>query len=144
MPARPSRGGVPTAAPPWDPYDRDCPSRGMLDDIANRWAVLVIGALGDGPLRYSALAERVDGVSQKMLTQTLRTLERDGLVARVAYAEAPPRVEYRLTELGHGLLRQVIGLQDWLIGTATDVAEARDRYDAGRGRTADSPASSCP
>ena len=79
---------------PFDPYARDCPTRALLDRIGDRWTVLVVGSLADGPLRFSQLARRVDGVSQKMLTQTLRALEADGLVTRTQYPEIPPRVEY--------------------------------------------------
>ncbi|WP_449373205.1 winged helix-turn-helix transcriptional regulator [Arthrobacter psychrolactophilus] len=70
--------------PEWNPYDRNCPSRQVLDRVGDRWSVLVVGALTQGPLRFSELAKTVDGVSQKMLTQTLRGLERDGLVARAS------------------------------------------------------------
>src|SRR6187551_1762525 len=88
---------------PWDPYRLDCPSRRLLDRIGDRWTVLIMGALDAGPQRFSALAGRVGGISQKMLTQTLRSLERDGFVTRTAYAEIPPRVEYALTALGRSL-----------------------------------------
>lgn len=82
----------------YSPYAADCPSRQLLDRIGDRWSVLTIGALADGPARYSAVAARVQGVSQKMLTQTLRALERDGMVTRTVFPEIPPHVEYELTE----------------------------------------------
>ncbi len=119
---------------PADPYRRHCPSRQLLDRIGDRWTVLVIGALTGGPLRFSALAARVEGVSQKMLTQTLRALERDGLVTRTVYAQIPPRVEYELTEAGHTLQEPLRALEDWAVTHMPDVLAARDRYDAARSR----------
>lgn len=85
---------------PADPYKRGCPSRQLLDRTGDRWTVLVVGALTDGPLRFAQPAARIDGVSQKMLTQALRALERDGLVTRTIYPQLTPRVEYELTEAG--------------------------------------------
>lgn len=82
-----------------DPYAADCPSRQFVD----RWTVLVIGVLSEGPARYRDLAGRVAGISPKMLAQTLRALERDGLLVRQAYAEVPPRVVYQLAEVLPGL-----------------------------------------
>lgn len=99
--------------PVWDPYDRSCPTRQLLDRIGDRWTVLVVGALGDGPLRFSRVMERVDGISQKMLTQTLRAMERDGLVTRTVYPEIPPRVEYELTEAGRTLRSPLRALEEW-------------------------------
>lgn len=97
----------------FDPYARGCPSRQLLDRIGDRWTVLVIGTLEDGPQRFSQLSRRVDGISQKMLTQTLRALEADGLVLRTAYPEIPPRVEYELTALGRSLLEPLHALVTW-------------------------------
>src|SRR3954454_19504707 len=85
---------------PGDPYQAGCPTRRILDRIGDRWTVLVIGVLGDGEARFSEVRRRVDGISQKMLTQTLRGLERDGLVRRTVRAEVPVRVDYALTEAG--------------------------------------------
>ncbi|MGH3168616.1 MAG: winged helix-turn-helix transcriptional regulator [Trebonia sp.] len=85
------------------PYRADCPTRQILDRIGDRWTVLIVGVLWDGPARFSELRRRVEGVSQKMLTQTLRGLERDGLVRRTVYPEVPVRVEYALTEAGRTL-----------------------------------------
>jgi len=96
-----------------DPYDRNCPSRTILDRIGDRWTVLVVGSLTAGPMRFSELSRRIDGVSQKMLTQTLRGLERDGLVTRTVYPEVPPRVEYSLTPLGRELIPVLEGLHAW-------------------------------
>lgn len=119
---------------PADPYQQHCPSRQLLDRIGDRWTVLVIGALTGGPLRFSALAARVEGVSQKMLTQTLRALERDGLVTRTVYAQIPPRVEYELTEAGHTLQEPLRALEEWAVTHMPDVLAARGRYDAARSR----------
>lgn len=83
-----------------DPFNPACPSRRLLDRIGDRWTVLIVVALDPGPQRFGALASRVGGISQKMLTQTLRSLERDGFVTRTAYPEIPPRVEYALTPSG--------------------------------------------
>ncbi len=118
------------AAIPFDPYQRDCPSRTVLDRLADRWTVLVVGALDAGPLRFSQLAQRVDGVSQKMLTQTLRGLERDGLVTRTVHAEVPPRVEYELTGAGRAALEPLRALERWTLDHASEVLAAREAYDA--------------
>jgi DNA-binding HxlR family transcriptional regulator len=113
-----------------DVYDKDCPSRQVLDRIGDRWSVLIVLTLADGVKRYSELALRIGGVSQKMLTQTLRGLERDGLVTRTPYATVPPRVDYALTGLGRSLLDLVSGLETWATGHLDDVLAARSRYDA--------------
>ncbi|ASW89809.1 winged helix-turn-helix transcriptional regulator [Mycobacterium marseillense] len=87
--------------------------REVLDRIGDKWSLLVIGTLRDGPMRFGALEAAVDGISQRMLTLTLKHLVEDGLVDRTAYAEVPPRVEYELTELGRTLLPLVISLAQW-------------------------------
>ncbi|WP_449385920.1 winged helix-turn-helix transcriptional regulator [Cellulomonas soli] len=114
----------------FDPYVRDCPTRQLLDRIGDRWTVLVVGTLADGPLRFSEVARRVDGVSQKMLTQTLRALERDGLVTRTHYPEIPPRVEYELTEAGRTLQEPLRALELWAERHMAGVLSAREEYDA--------------
>jgi DNA-binding HxlR family transcriptional regulator len=111
-------------------YARNCPSREVLDRIGDTWSVLVVVALADGSLRYSELAARIDGVSPKMLTQTLRGLERDGLLTRTVHAVVPPRVDYALTDLGRSLLGLVRGLEDWAETHIGDVVEARGAYDS--------------
>jgi DNA-binding HxlR family transcriptional regulator len=113
--------------PAWNPYDRNCPTRELLDRIGDRWTVLVIGSLHDGPRRFSEIAKAVDGVSQKMLTQTLRALERDGLLTRTIYPEIPPRVEYALTDLGHSLDEPLKGLERWVTTHMNAVLKARSR-----------------
>ena len=119
-----------TTAPAWDPYQRDCPSRQVLDRIGDRWSVLIIMALADGPMRYTELSRRLDGVSQKMLTQTLRGLERDGMVSRTVHPVIPPRVDYALTDLGRTLRRPISALETWAIDHMDVVLAARERYDA--------------
>jgi DNA-binding HxlR family transcriptional regulator len=117
---------------PPDPYTAGCPSRAVLDRIGDRWTVLIVGSLADGPLRFSELARRIDGVSQKMLTQTLRGLERDGMVTRTVYAEVPPRVEYELTRIGRTLIAPLATLDTWAREHMADIEASRDRYDAAR------------
>jgi DNA-binding HxlR family transcriptional regulator len=87
--------------------------REVLDRIGDKWSMLVVGTLRSGPLRFGELAESVVGISQRMLTLTLKHLVEDGLIARTAYAEVPPRVEYELTELGWTLLPRVMALAEW-------------------------------
>lgn len=115
----------------FDPYTRSCPSRDLLDRIGDKWSVLILGELADErPHRFAALRDRIDGVSEKMLTQTLRHLEQDGLVAREVFAEVPPRVEYRLTALGVTLRVPLAALREWSVAHVADVEEARSRYAA--------------
>ena len=117
----------------WNPYDRNCPSRRLLDRIGDRWTVLVVGALDAGPRRFSQIQADVDGVSQKMLTQTLRGLERDGLVQRTVYAQVPPRVEYELTAMGRTLIGPAVALAEWAVDHNPGIEEHQDSYDTGRG-----------
>ncbi|WP_433233149.1 winged helix-turn-helix transcriptional regulator [Micromonospora sp. CA-248260] len=113
-----------------DPFQRNCGSRQVIDRIGDRWSVLVVLTLADGDRRYGELAEHIDGISQKMLTQTLRGLERDGLVTRTVHASVPPRVDYALTDLGRSLLDLVSGLETWATTHLAEVQAARVRYDA--------------
>jgi DNA-binding HxlR family transcriptional regulator len=116
---------------PFDAFNAHCPSRRLLDTIGDKWASLVIVALGlYGPLRYSELSRRIDGVSQKMLTQTLRNLERDGLLTRTVTPSVPVRTDYELTLLGHSLLETLRHLKTWAEQHMPDVDAARERYDA--------------
>ena len=108
-----------------------CPVRDILDRIGDKWSLLSILHLGStDSLRFNELRKRITGISQRMLTVTLRGLEADGLVARTVYAEVPPRVEYQLTELGQGLLGAVIQLGNWAAAHAPAIAEARKRMAA--------------
>jgi DNA-binding HxlR family transcriptional regulator len=112
-----------------DPYQAGCATRRVLDRIGDRWTVLVIGVLGDGDARFSQLLRRVQGVSQKMLTQTVRGLERDGLVRRTVYPEVPVRVEYALTDAGRTLLEPLRALQQWSIEHLQDISTSQEAYD---------------
>jgi DNA-binding HxlR family transcriptional regulator len=115
---------------PFDAFDAHCPSRRLLDTIGNKWASLVIVALGvDGSSRYTELSHRIAGVSQKMLTQTLRDLERDGLVTRTVTPSVPVRTDYDLTPLGGSLLETLRHLKEWAEQHMPDVDEARATYD---------------
>ncbi|HEV3361944.1 MAG TPA: helix-turn-helix domain-containing protein [Pseudonocardiaceae bacterium] len=111
------------------PYRADCPTRQILDRIGDRWTVLIVGALWDGNVRFSELRRRVEGISQKMLTQTLRGLERDGLVRRTVYPEVPVRVEYTLTEAGRTLREPLRALEEWSIAHLGDVSGSQEAYD---------------
>ncbi|WP_264775466.1 winged helix-turn-helix transcriptional regulator [Deinococcus aetherius] len=116
-----------------DVLSRHCPSQGVLEMVTGKWSVLVLYALRAGTLRYSELEQAVDGISQKMLTQTLRDLERNGLVARTAYPVVPPRTEYRLTDLGASLEGIVTDLGRWAQNNMGAVLVARQDYDGRRG-----------
>ena len=122
---------TPTAAAerPGNPYQAGCATRRILDRIGDRWTVLVVGVLGDGDARFSELLRRVEGVSQKMLTQTLRGLERDGLVRRTVRAEVPVRVDYALTDAGRTLLEPLRALQEWSIEHLGDISASQQSYD---------------
>jgi DNA-binding HxlR family transcriptional regulator len=96
---------------PWNVFDQNCPTRQVLDCIADKWTVLIIRRLAEGTLRFAQLRRSVDGISQKVLTSTLRELERDGIVSRRIYASVPPKVEYSLTDLGQSLCGLVEGLR---------------------------------
>jgi len=113
-----------------DPYARDCPTRQLLDRIGDQWTVLIVGSLVDGPLRFTEIGKRVDGISQKVLTQTLRSLVRDGILTRTAYAVIPPRVDYELTALGRNLSEPLDMLDRWARRHMFAVQDARAAYDA--------------
>ncbi len=127
----------------YDAFLTGCPSRQLLARISDKWVALVLAALGsDGPsprsdhvgvprsMRYSELSRRLAGVSQKMLTQTLRELERDGLINRTVTPTVPLRVDYELTELGASLQKIAQALKDWAESNMDAIDEARQRYDA--------------
>ena len=111
-------------------FDPDCPTRVVLDRIGDKWTVLVIGALIDGPLRFTALRQRVGGVAPKVLTQTLRAMERDGLLTRTVFAQVPPRVDYALTDLGVSLGGPIAVLTDWAEAHVGRIVAARDDFEA--------------
>ncbi|MFI6585544.1 winged helix-turn-helix transcriptional regulator [Embleya sp. NPDC050493] len=104
--------------------------RDVLARVGDKWTVLVITALADGPLRFTALHERIAGVSQRMLGRTLRSLTRDGLITRTAYAEVPPRVEYELTPLGRSLGDAVAHMVGWVQEHQSAIARNREAFDA--------------
>lgn len=115
----------------YDAFLAECPSRQLLDRISDKWVALVLAALGsDGPMRYSELARRLAGVSQKMLTQTLRSLERDGLLTRTVTPTVPVTVTYELTDLGLSLQQLMHGLKDWAESHMGEVLDHRSAYDA--------------
>jgi DNA-binding HxlR family transcriptional regulator len=113
-----------------DVYAADCPSRKILDRVGDKWSTLLIVLLDDGSKRFSELRRSIHGISHKMLTQTLRNLERDGLVNRTVYAQVPPRVEYALTPMGKTLYAPVTSLLRWSEEHVNQVAAAQAQYDA--------------
>ncbi|MDH2414531.1 helix-turn-helix domain-containing protein [Nocardioides sp. CER19] len=118
-------------APGFNAFEASCPSRRLLDTIGDKWVSLVVVALGlRGPLRYSQLSAQIAGVSQKMLTQTLRGMERDGLLTRTVTPSVPVRVDYELTPLGLSLLDVLQHLKDWAEEHMGEVDAARASYDA--------------
>ena len=120
------------AAMAYNAFLAECPTRQLLDALTDKWVTLVIAALADAgrPLRFSELARTIAGVSQKMLTQTLRQLERDGFVARTVTLAVPVRVDYELTPLGRDLLPVVRAVKDWAETHFDAVHTAREGYDA--------------
>jgi DNA-binding HxlR family transcriptional regulator len=113
-----------------DPDDPECEVRTILDRIADKWSLLVICVLADGTLRFGELRREIDGISQRMLTLTLRQLEREGLVTRTVFPVVPPRVDYELTELGATLLDTIQALVAWAGKHGNEIKEARATYDA--------------
>ena len=111
----------------------DCPSRLLLDQIADKWSVLILAALCDGPLRFNAIKRRLEGITQKALTQSLRRLERNGIVARRVIAASPVAVEYRVTPLGRTLKQPFQALHAWTVDHLPDVEEARQAFDGRAG-----------
>jgi len=114
----------------FDVYRETCPTREVLGLIADKWTSLVIGLLEDRPKRFSELQRGIGGISQKMLTQTLRQLERNGLVTRIVYPEVPPHVEYSLTELGLKLEESIALIRKWTEENIDQVIKAQNAYDA--------------
>ncbi|MEU6343289.1 helix-turn-helix domain-containing protein [Streptomyces sp. NPDC046977] len=121
---------VPGPCARWDDQDADF-IREVLDLVGDKWSVLIIGTLSDGPVRYSELAHAIPGISQRMLTLTLKQLQRSGLVDRTAYAEVPPRVEYSLTGLGSSLLSTVLELAAWSADRHAEIRRHQNAFDTG-------------
>ncbi|QMV14873.1 winged helix-turn-helix transcriptional regulator [Vibrio spartinae] len=110
-----------------------CPSREVLNHITSRWGILVLVALNDGARhRFSGLKKRITGISEKMLSQTLQTLERDGFLTRIAYPVVPPHVEYQLTQYGHTVTQKAAILVEWLEDNIIDIQRIQSRYDQAR------------
>lgn len=112
-----------------DVFHSDCPARRVLDHVTSRWGVWVLMALRDGDLRFSELRDRIEGVSEKMLSQTLRTLVRDGLLWRAVEPTTPPRVTYGLTPLGRGTSDPLAAMFGWIRDHAADIVTGQARYD---------------
>ena len=109
---------------PGEVFPSGCPSRTVLDHVSSKWGVLILVALSEGPQRWSELRRRAQGISEKMLAQTLKTLERDGFVHRDAQPVIPPRVDYSLTERGVELTALLLPLVDWIAEHANEIVEA--------------------
>ena len=116
----------------YNAYLATCPARQVLDSLSDKWVTLVLNALSDGPKRYSDLARIISGVSQKMLTQTLRNLERDGLVTRTVTPSVPVRVDYELTALGESMLPVVAAIKAWAESHIEEIQAARRSYASAR------------
>ncbi|MCB2412086.1 helix-turn-helix transcriptional regulator [Demequina sp. TTPB684] len=122
--------GAPTDALVANVFARACTSRSALEDVTGKWSSLALLALGEGSHRFGELRRQVDGVSEKMLSQTLRALERDGMVNRTVVSAMPPRVDYELTDLGRQIASALRGMADVLEGAVPQITAARERYDA--------------
>ncbi|MFI5608357.1 winged helix-turn-helix transcriptional regulator [Amycolatopsis sp. NPDC051903] len=114
----------------WDVYLKSCPCRDVLDLLANKWTALVLGVLSRGPHRFGELRRAVGGISQKMLTQDLRSLERDGFVTRTVFPTTPPTVEYALTDMGAEVSEHLVALSRWSQSNFDRIREARSGYDS--------------
>ena len=128
---KPENTRVPVLPPRPDPQHADC--RGVasvLARVGDKWSVFVIMMLFDGPKRFNEIKRLIDGISQRMLTLTLRGLERDGLVTRTVFPTIPPRVDYELTSLGRGLSQPVMALGEWAKDHQIEIETARSRFDA--------------
>ena len=113
----------------WNPYAARCPTRQLLDRISDKWVVLVLSLLERGPKRFSVLKREIEGISQKMLSQTLRALEQDGLLTRRAFPTVPVTVEYELTALGRSLNVALAPMIDWAVANMNRVLKARESFE---------------
>lgn len=109
--------------------NEDCPIRNVIAQIGDKWSLLILFALVDGPDRFNSLKSRIVGISQRMLTQTLRDLEREGYVLRTVYPEVPARVEYELTDMGRDIVKPLYQLVSWADQHHEDIKQARQAYD---------------
>jgi len=112
-------------------YDENCPTRIVLDHIADKWTALILWKLTNGPIRFNQLRRDIQGISQKVLSQALKQLERDGLINRQAFATVPVTVEYSVTPLGHTLAEKMAGISLWAQDNIGQVLAAQSKYDAG-------------
>jgi DNA-binding HxlR family transcriptional regulator len=110
-----------------DLFDPNCSSRDVLELIGSKWSMLLLCALYDSKTRTGQLKRKVQGISQKMLTQTLREMQQNGIVKRISYSEVPPRVEYELTELGHSLAELVVKMEQWIVKHHPIILKARQQ-----------------
>jgi DNA-binding HxlR family transcriptional regulator len=115
-------------------FSSDCPSRALFDQIADKWSMMVLAVLDDGPHRFNAIRRRLQGVTQKALTQCLRRLERNGIVAREVVSLSPVAVQYRITPLGRTLQQPFRALHEWTLEKLPEVDAARHAFDAANGR----------
>jgi len=113
----------------WNVYDQNCPTRMALDCIADKWTVLIIGCLAQGTRRFGQLRREIEGISPKVLTQKLRELERDGIIARKVYASVPPKVEYSITPLGKTLIGLLDAVRSWAESNIETILDSHVRYD---------------
>jgi DNA-binding HxlR family transcriptional regulator len=113
-----------------NPYSPNCPSRSILSLIGGKWSMLLLCSLRGGPVRTGALRRGVNGISQKMLTQTLRDLERHGIIERISYNEVPPHVEYKLTRLGRSLSGLIGGIEQWVTDHYSQMISEVRAFDA--------------
>ncbi len=126
------------------PHDQLCHARQILDRVGDKWSISVIYALGESTMRFTELRRAIEGISQRMLTTTVRALERDGLVERTVHPVVPPRVDYRLTPLGRTLSDTVGALMTWAVHHAPAIDEARAAYDSRAGSDDEPQRSSSP
>lgn len=110
---------------PANPYNLNCPSRDLLDLVGDKWSILILCCLQQGPVRTGVLMRSIGGISQKMLTQALRGLERDGMVLRISHPEVPPRVEYQLTDLGRSLSELARTMEQWVVAHYPEIMAHR-------------------
>jgi DNA-binding HxlR family transcriptional regulator len=111
-------------------FDPNCPTRLILDRIGDKWTVLAVLLLQNGPLRFTELRAGIGSVAPKVLTQTLRRMERDGLITREVFAEVPPRVVYGLTPMGESLLKPITAVSEWAEEHLPEITQAQQQYDA--------------
>lgn len=122
--------GWDASTPVGDVYDNECPGQMIVEHVTSRWAPLILTALGDGSMRFYELRDKVGGISEKVLSQKLRTLVRDGLVERTVEPSTPPKVSYELTGLGVSLAEQLKGLIGWIVANGSAILTAQQEHDA--------------